>query len=478
MTKLERFLSLLPKSELPKVAEFLAAPFFNKNKNIEKLFEWYLSRDEKHPSILSVEAFKAIFPGKEYEREKRRLVKLSHKLYTLLIRYMRQKEVTGKDFFSSLSLLQFYSNKGLEKDFEAQLNTINKNLEQIPYKDSSFLFKELLVHQELTRLESTRIDNGVDDVNYEKYSNALDNYYLKSKLVIVCQMLNRQQVTTTRYNNLQKQEQLLKIIAQARDTTDFQIDIWLLALELLTCKNEEKHISYFILKEKVFENHHELKISETRNLCGYLQNNASRIFDDKHSLYEELLSLYKLQIDNNILFSSDRYLLTPILPINIVKVALGLKDIAWAEKEFLVKHKEYIAGETASLCMGLIEFEKGNYDKVLDLIIGKKFSNIFLNILSRVLRLKVFFELQDKRRFSAFHNSHHVYIHRCKDKINDIHIIANRNFLKIINKTFKLTIDKNFKEITASQVIDEINGYTNIIEREWLTSKAQQLNTV
>ena len=467
-TKLIRVLASFDTSELRRLKDFVTSPFFNKNEKIQALFDFIIDSAPgfDNDELTEENAFKHIFKKEEYKEQV--ITKLSSKLYKLIQTFVHIEKDSKKNLPSDISFLTFLGEKELIHEYTQHLNYVKKSIDNSSMRDADYFYRQFLVEQELSKLQTSRTDLGTGDVNYQPAVNALDKHYLVQKLIYLCHQYNRQ--LTAQQQNY-RFELMTELEAYIPGSPYYQIPtikIWYTTFQLLKANDKEKH--YFQLRKLVFDHYRELNTFDIRNVFSTIQNNARLVFSKKEDYYNELFELYNFQLKSGIF--NNPLVLTPQFFLNIITTAILLDKLPWTA-QFLKDHANYSSNredDVQCLGMAMLAFEEGKYSKSQDYLNECNLKNIYFKLSERRLRLKVYFERQIFDLVDDTINSFRKFLSKNKDNISDLHLQANRDFVNLTKHIFYLQKGDSEK-IKSIEV--EINKIPVLPEKRWLLTKIE-----
>ena len=236
-------------------------------------------------------------------------------------------------------------------------------------------------------------------------------------------------------------------------------------IEMKVSKTEE---SYKKLIRKV-ENENiskEIRYTILIHLRSYL---SFRIIKGDLTVTPKLLDLQKYGLEKGILFPSGRI---PVIRFtNILNTASSLKEYDWAIKFVtdwchLVDNKNI--NETKTLGYAQIEFNKQNFEKVIDLLIELKFKNCEFELKAKWLLLCSNYEINiDNYSIIEYNiNTFKYFLKRNKSNTTELTFLSYMNCAKYILQIAKKS------EINKS--IEKIKNEKNLFFRSWILKKAME----
>ena len=467
-SKLIKLLKCLSRPELNRLKLFIASPFFNKNSKLQKLIAYISDFAPRFDDVKFTyeNAHRFIFNEKKYQKET--IIKLFSKLFDLTEQFIFHDQLKENSTAKQLALLKFYNQQNLDTYFRSTLKTTRKIQDSTIIKNDTWAFNQLQIEHEYAHFLSANADNGKGDINLQATNDALDIFFLQRKLKYFCNMKNRERLVSFSYN-LTLEEELNHYVERDPSVQHPIILIWWDTFNLLC--HPSSHQAYQQLKSNLIEHSAQIEMSDKRGFYICLQNMAKFVFDD---FFEELFSLYKTQLKENILYENQ--FLLPVTFKNIVSVSLRLKEYAWA-KDFIESHRKRIIPSHKDkdsiyfLCLASLHFSKGEFDEALEIINQARINNLYTKLEERRLRLKIYFEMEYRLLFEDGINSFRKFLSENRKHIATYYLNANRDFLNTIFYLFNSGQydQKRFEKL--KKVIEEMSF---LPEKEWIMQKIPQ----
>ena len=246
------------------------------------------------------------------------------------------------------------------------------------------------------------------------------------------------------------------------------LQIWVTAYYLLS--EEEARPFYNDLKQRLSEYQDNIAPAQVRLLYTYLENSTKRLFPERMDRFQELFSLYKIQINAGVLEKSKSFVQG--LFKNIIVVGLALEQFDWVER-FIKDHHALVLPEESqkdNLEFGLakLAFARGEFQDCFERMSSIEYHDFYIKLEAKRLFLKCCYELKEYKLVDSFLNSFRVFNHRLKN-VPESFTTSNNNFIKALSRLFQHTTDPN-KSGKALQ--EYINSFELIYDRKWLLQKA------
>jgi hypothetical protein len=445
--------------------EFVASPYHNKNGKIIEFLDLILAK----PSIDSKKFHALLFKGQPFKEQQ--IIDLY-----ILVGKLYQKYLSISEFEDDEMAYEFYLIKNLDKRSEGKLfsqvqSKVKKHWEGLNGSGMLSLYNYFMYDL----LDKKDIQaSSVSGVNLQKSSNYLDRFYISNKLRHVSEMINRSKIVEGEYD-LGLYDDFMTDWSKYKDNSPL-IKAYLILIELLTkgSVTDYNELLNLLITEKQYFSDDNLN-----DFYGYLQNYCVRkINEGEVSFYHELFSLFKFQIEAN--FLTPQKTLTERKYKTIITVGLRLNEYKWTE-EFIQNYSHSLTeGERENALnynLSVLNYEKGNFKTALRILSQVKFTDIFYNLDSRILLLKIYFKLEEYESLESSIIALGVFLRRT-ESISGPQKKMYMNFVKFLNQILKLRW--NFFEdtyIRIEQIESSILKTKHISNRNWLLEELKNLTS-
>jgi len=466
-----RFLKKLSKKEIKGLEAFVENPYFNPNQDIAVLYKYIdqFAPNYNQTDFIAEHAFDAVYPNKIFDAVAHN--RLMSKLYAVIKKFIHCLYTNSDPAETELKVLRFCNERYRER-FDNQL----KKVRGLADKEKGNKFYRYTLGIELAVEDYLAFFPR--ETNFTESSIALDKYYWLSKLPLFCGMLNRQIVIGVKYD-ISDLDSYLEFLEKIEYTRFPLIELWYCLAKILkniVDKMPPEHQDYLKFKTLFFKNKNDLGENELRNLYIFLKNiiNRTSITDDDY--YHELFDLDKLGLSEKLIFIQGQ--LRPQSIKNILNTAIRIGNITWA-KNFLTKYKEVFWHEHADDILlyskAMISFHEGHHAKALQNLEDVTYQDIFFRLGKKRLQIQIYYEMEDLESFDKHINNFKVFLSRNQDKIGDIHVLSNRDFIKHIIKIYYILKQDTQKIAKLEEKIYKTS--TRLLpEKKWLLDKLDELN--
>ena len=432
--KLLELLQKLESADWNRLEKFMHSPFFNESELMCRHFEYLLQfapdfGDEK----LNAEAcFNFHFPDKTFDKAV--VNKLNSQLFKLLENFLSHKQLENDNFEKDYQLLQYYEREMLHKHYESTFKRLSQMQEASGLQDLNKFRQELLLASSYSEYLSKQ-DNRVGDVNIQGVNNALDVYFLLFKLVLFNMMVTRKNFANVDYN-LTWMEEILEYLDKSVYKNIPAIQLYREVLLMQQFPEKKQH--YLRLKALLLEFGSQLPLHEIQNFYTYLENTVKHIFPIPQ-YYEELFSLYQLQLEQGSIYL-DGYLSHSHYR-NIALAALNLKKFDWVES-FIQNHRQRVIPASFSedayhLNMANLLYAKAMYREAHEQLLQANPTDIYYKLGHKSLLARIYFELKELEVLENYLNSFTKFIFDQKSKISKAKVDSYRLFINYFRKLIK-----------------------------------------
>ena len=461
--------SFTPK-ELRGFDQYLNSDVFNADEKVNGLF-YYLKDNlngleggvgEKEKVII----FNKFFPKQKYNDKKVRY------LFTDLTRCTENYltyQALEKDEPMQMDLL---SRELAQRNCEKAYNSIYSKSRTLALdskiKNADFYFHQYSIQlNHLNNVISKQKRN--EKSNIEAVVENLDKFYLAKKLQLCCEIYNAQNVLSANYRVFLLEEILIHLRSHSYQDTPvigvyFQI--------LLTLTDPEKEENFLKLRSLLLEHESFLSLLELREGYQYALNYCiKKINLGNINFQKTLFEIYKITLANKVILTNNS--ISQWEYKNIVTISLRLKEYPWA-KDFINEFKNYLlAGERENAFtynMAYWHFYKKEYSKSLNLLQKVNFTDIYYQLDTRAIILKIYYELNDLDAFFYHEAAFKTFLKRNKT-VSDYQRIIYKNFIKYSAKILRVSSSKS--KIAALK--NEIQQIKQLADIQWLLQKVEEL---
>ena len=394
-SQLIKLLETFDPKEIKKFSEFISSPYFNKNKNVIKLFEVVIKAypDFKQEKITRENIFFKLFPGKKYNGNTLRV--LIHLLYENARKFLVYSRIEKNIYRYKEELVYELLERELYNESIKETDKTISELEETDIRDSDY-FKYKYIFEEtklqfLQRIKQEKLDKYITKSSIETPFKNLTYYFFVNLLIYYSIALS----TKVMYN-IDIDTVLFEKLFSYFDYELFNDNPFIQMhynILMILKTNDEK---YFYTVKNLVQKHEKSLTPERLNYFYlYLENFCLRkIRAGETRFRREVFEILKLKLKKNI------YKGEPIMHRyfyrNILLTAAKLKEFDWANN-FIESYKNELHPDVREAvycyCKAFLEAEKNNFEKSLDYLSTLKTDDLYLKIDLKFLQARLYYEL-------------------------------------------------------------------------------------
>jgi hypothetical protein len=246
-------------------------------------------------------------------------------------------------------------------------------------------------------------------------------------------------------------------------------------LSSLDHESDEKYMKF---KESVTKNLYLFHTEEKFNLLLALESCCvSRLNMERIKIYEDLMEVYELMLESNVLSESTNGYIQANLFRNIFYTAVVLKKYEWAES-FVNDYYDLLLPEQKNdmynYTKALLNFEKKNFETALEFI-GKVNHGFFVfKFEARILTMKLYYELRSFEPALSLIDSFSHFLSKNKivsDSFKEPCMNFNK-YLKLLIKISSETKPAGKKDLEFLK--NEIQNVKHFFSRRWILEKLEE----
>jgi len=472
-SKFIRTLQKLSKAQKLRYLEFLQSPYFNKNEDIRNFAELVFKGDIP---LIKEKLFAKLYPGKPYDV--RRIPDLMYKSLRLLEEFLSEEMYSGQVWERKLNLLGYIRVNELDDLYGVVEREIHELSSKKELRNSNYFYEEFMYQSEADKIYLDQARIKVDE-NLQNKVDQLDLFYLSAKLRDSCEMMDRKRILATDYE-FHLLDNLIEAVHEnlERYTNYPAISIYFRVLLML---REPENVEHFnILKAEVSQNIQLFARDEQRSLYGYLQNYCIRkVNSGGYEFYRELLNIYRYMIDIKLMDADNKNLQWDLK--NMVSVALRLGENNWT---FKIIHKlknelpDDLRENAYTYNLANYYYETKEYKKATKLLQSVDFKDVYYNLDSKSMLLKIYFEQDEEEAFYALVTTFKAYLTRNKLISADRYVTYN-NLLKFARNifTFKIMLpyQRRHHRNKINALKQKLIETKNVVNLNWLLKEMDEL---
>lgn len=466
-TKLVALLKKLSSTELRRFHEYTFSPFFNKNKKVQHLVNILLENapDFDSMALEKRKVFEKIYTNQQYNELQ--INNVISDLLQLLYGFLAQQHFSKQTLLQKKYVLKELFQKDAPQHFEKTIRRYQQLEAKKEEHSFDFFLEKKDFYSQLDQFVQTKIKRQFDE-NLQLESDYLDLSYFINKLHIACNMISRNTVINANYHC----DFLDEILVFCKKNNHFEnhpaLQIYFKTIQMLEGKGEESF--YFDLKKSLVEHYRIFPKEEIFTLYNYALNFCiKKINSGQDAFYQEILELYKVLLDQKIIFLDGH--LSQWTYKNIVTTAIRLKEFEWTENFIYEYQNTLLANERNNALaynLATLFHAQGDFRNAIFQLQNVEFTDTSYHLGAKIIQLKSYYELNEGEAFFALIEAFKKYILRSKD-LSDYRKKANANFLKLAKKIFQIK-GRNGKtaEQKRRKIKEDLKNLEPIANKNWL----------
>lgn len=474
--KLLKILQTLDPAAFRRLGEAFRSPLFTSSPLLLNLYELlkneYPAFDESRLQKESV--FQKLYPGKPFkDGSLRTLVREFTKITEdfLLFEALKNDKTARQQ-----RLTQWYGEHNLFPEFEKGTQALLAQLDMEPYRDVEY-FKDKAQLHFASYFHPNTEKHTLDDEALTRLMDSLDGYYILVKLRLASEMKNRERILSKQYE-LRLTDEILATGATDLLQDNAAFGLYRTLLELYETEKAPK--AFQVLKKSLFEQIAQIRPFDQSMLLTQLINYAVRQLNSGQAEFnKEVFELYQLALSYNLGLSNGK--IDASVYRNIASSGSREKAFEWTEK-FIHEYAPFLAADirqdSKTMALAMLCFHRQDYDGTIDLIAEHQFSDLLLQIHTRIMLLKAWFEkfLQDAGYYELLLyqiNAAEKFIRR-NAVISRQKKEENLNFILATRHLAEFMQNKKPASEIRSRLEKYLDGTQRVLSRGWLKSKIEQ----
>jgi len=421
---------------------------------------------KKHPNYgkdkKELEAiYQQIFPSKMTEKiRSNTLNKLVRPLEDFLLFQMLQKNK-----FERRSLLaEVYKQQGLNDLVVKSWKALDKDLEKREsYEIWTWTQKMKRHHEAYFNPHNDPVKSGPNLIY-----NALDQlrlFHTAAQLRYACELYSRHNILKEPEPNIPSLEEVLNFALHS--SSNF-LQSYALTLQLIRDKEQG---NYAKTRDKILAHFDEFHEEDQHLLINYLSNHiALKVRNGHQSFLKEQFDLMKFCVLRKVFLTNGYY--NYVQFINIIYIALLMKDIDWAE-DFVENSRAYLPKKTKAdvlaLSKALVLFAKKEFKEVSLQMHLFRSGEVLLEMWGRWLSLQANYDLGEREELESHLVNLETFIRRKKNLLNPSLLQSGLSVVHFIRRLIKPRVDKN-------KLTKDLEKTKLVYIKNWLLEKIELLD--
>ena len=475
-TKVIKLLQTFTGTEFKNLGVFISSAYFNREKVLVSFYD-QLKRyypDFKNSKLNKEIFFKFLFPGKKYNDALLR--NTNSDFLKLAEKFLKFAHFENEKFYGQYLLLKELTNRKQEPLFKANFKLADKFLDSDSARDEIYYQNKFLLEDEWRRnhvVNSSKMLFETD--NLDKQSQRLHVYYITEFIKLYAILLNQSKYTYDYKFDFSLFEVIRDYLEKnfsAYDKIPY-IKIFYNCVMLYKTGEVKFYKELNILLKKDYKL---LTLTDRKNIFIVLTKFCDeQILKGNFHFYNEKFTIFENFLKTRAFYEGNDFMAHYIYEaIALNAIDCGKTD--WALK-FLKKYKNIVHSDfresSYNISMAELLFNMGKNREALEILSLVIPINVKVRTSINILLLKIFFCTNETSSFNSLLESSRKFIIRNKT-VQEINKAQFANFLKFINKLYKIRSDKDhIHELKPLSKI--ILNCKELISKKWLMETAKQL---
>lgn len=474
--KKNRFLDLyqnFPTKERKQFVLYVHSVFFNQNKNLQALIGAIEQCVKAKKAVDKREMYSLCFPQEAYNELKYNNL-ISDLLY-LLYDFLAQSRYNREKVLQKQLLIRTLLDQEWLEPCIMQLERYTQLQESQTWQDSNYWYAAYQL-QDLQDQHLMSQEKRAYTPHLQSRSDALDRFYQLEKIKIACDMASRSTAVRADYHCVFIEDIIQWYQEHPQELAMFPaFQVYLAAYNMFTNKDDG---AYLQLKRLLQPHLKLIPQQELRLLYTYVLNFAVlRINSGENQYYQEILLLYKLLLDEAIIFKNGT--LTQWTFTNIITAGIRTRDYEWTER-FIEDYQHYLTPDLRqnvyTYNLVSLYFEKKDYPSALRMLHNVEFTDAFYHLSAKLIQLKSYYLLAENEALLALINATRRFVQRNR-QLSDYQKKSSLNFLHILQRLSQLryaTADIRDTGRFKKQLSNDLMALQPLANKQWLEEVLEQ----
>lgn len=466
--KLISLLITLSRTQRKSAIQFLNSPYFNKSKDLVRLFDELSSRVDRDKDFKKENIWKRLWPGKPYNDVRYR--KFCSDLFKLIESFLIHERLETNEPMKELLYLEVVEKQKADRIKEG----IDRNWEKLHQLSASedvktYLWQHLL---EVSRYELLGYEQSPEERgNMEEINTNLDIYFLTTKLRFFIDIQSRRVAKKNVYD-LKLMEEVISFLEQDdRYLNYLPVGLQFSIYKMLTETNDEHHYQRY--KQLLFDNVNAIPTSELDYFYQVALNFCTRQnIKGKLQYLNEYLEIYQHALNNEALFIDGQ--IDPLQFKVTITTALRGGNFEWV-KSYIEDYQQFIPKahreNAVNYNSATLYFYQKNYNKALGFLRDVEYENVSYNLNSKTMLLAIYYETDEFDALESLFDAFLAYLNRHKE-LQDTHRASFRN---LVSLTRKLTRIIPGDKTAVEKIKKEVENTRPVASLNWIKEKIREL---
>lgn len=463
-TKFLELAGSLTEKDFKKFGEFLRSPYFNKTQALVTLYN-YLQKIFPYFEKTDISYLSQLIYGSTKKQNKVR--SLISEFCKMIEKFFTQITLEENELYMSNSLLKYYSENNLAKNFEALQKKLTNALPKDFDRDENFYTNNAMFELSKFHFKLERNEEKLPD-DIQRVSDNIDLNFVTTKLKMLHFLYYYKKSNVKSEADLYFSKEILEYIeVHSKLLKKEHPIIYLNFLVLMTIWKPDEEQYYFELKSFVFAKMENLSLGNAEYFISALMNYTLEKCNEGNAKFQqERFEIYRLT-EKNFIFKKLPFV-NHIDFQNAISASIGVNNIKFAEK-FLFDYKSKLIPEfkkdTISLAKAQILFAQKSYDDALNIINKIDYLNSIFYLKSKILQSKIYYMQKEMSAQYYLIDSVKHYLKRNESKISKK---SYQLYWKYFIYLQKMVNPNNNTKSKLLELRYDLEQENNIASKEWL----------
>jgi hypothetical protein len=467
-TKLAGIIHSLNLAEKKELSRYLCSGYFSVGRYSPALYDFLLEASASGKEVTKEIVHKKIFPKQKYDDKRVRY------LLTDLTRdaeaFLAYRAFSRDEQLKQSLLGKALAEKGADKAYNSLFHEVRERSVSNRIKDADFYYYNFLAEYDHLVYERSSEGKRSQKGNMELVVGHLDKFYLARKLQLCCEIYNVKNVLSIDYRVFLLDE----ILGYLRDNSYEDTPIVMIYYQILmTLMEVEKEEHFTRLRSLLLKHSDSFTLAELRDMYQYVFNYCIKKINLGNIDYQRVLfETYKITLANKVLLVEGH--ISQWDYKNIVTISLRLKEFGWA-KDFIHEYRNFLPPKERENAfvynLAYWHFHAREYSKTLSLLQKVNFSDLYYQLDTRAILLKIYYEQDDLDALFYHIAAFKTFLLRNK-LVSDYQRTVYKNLIRYTGKLAR----SGGQRSKVSMIRQEIENKRQVADIQWLQQKVEELS--
>lgn len=396
-------LALFNAHERKRLNQYLSSAYFGIKPEVQALNKLIQDLEKSKKQIDRVSLYTKLFPRKKYnDAELRQLCNQFHKaLVNFLIIENLESDTFSKQYLLLTALKSKNDKELYNRYFQEQKNELEHSTRNyhFQYQFNNLSFE---LHSKISRVNSNQLKTTIDH---------LTAYCITENLRLACHSIVNTSILKEEIQFILL-ESILDFCETHFEQTPLLAKIYYRIFKMNQDINNTKE--YYELKDSYLDELPRLEYHTKKEITLMMINYCIRQINLGNEDFNiEAFTIYQTGLNELLLIENKQ--MSVFTYKNIASLAMTSGQYEWSYK-FLIEYKSFLPKKdrdnSFQFNLAIYYFRQKNYDEAMDLLKSVEFKDVFDNLMSRRMLLKIYVEKDYSEALESLLDSFSIYLHR------------------------------------------------------------------